>query len=74
MAAKERHSDGAIFNRAVRSQKRWQVAGFLLDFQDSYHPQVVLRQEDLGYVLYGSEKQGFSMRGNKPTDANQMAD
>jgi len=33
---------------------------FLLDFQDSYHPQVVLRQEESGVtVLYDSEKQGF---------------
>jgi len=33
---------------------------FLLDFQDSYYPKVMLQKEGSGVtVLYGSEKQGF---------------
>ena len=33
---------------------------FLLDFQDSYHPKVMLQKEGSGVtVLYGSEKLGF---------------
>jgi hypothetical protein len=37
-----------------------QWRAFLLDFQDSYHPQIFLRKQDSGIaVLYGREKLGF---------------
>ena len=43
---------------ARKSGGKW--LAFLLDFQDSYRPRVVLRQEESGVaVFYGSERQGL---------------